>query len=412
MNYTEALEYTHSLSRFGWILGLDRIGMLLDRVGNPQKNLKFIHIAGTNGKGSAAAYCASILQKAGYRTGIYTSPYILDFRERIRIDGGMIAEEDYAAVASAIKSHADRLTESGHLITEFEFVTAAAFYYFNQMDCDIVCLEVGLGGRYDATNIIGPPEVAVITKISLDHTDVLGDTITKIAAEKAQIIKPGSVCVSYPMQEQAAMDVIAERCSETDVRLILPDLSLLDIQETTTDGCRFSYEGISYHTPLRGEFQIYNALTAIGAVTALDSYTVSPQNIIDGIGGVYIPARLEIIGNIILDSAHNPDGMKALADALAKMKISPDVLVIGMLADKNYAESAGNILPSCKRVITTAIDHPRELPPDRLAAVIPGAISVPCNTEAIKRAKELCGDGMILVCGSMMLVSEICRNHG
>ena len=194
--YSEALSYIHSLNRFGSVPGLSRIRHLLERLGNPQKKLKFVHVAGTNGKGSTVAMTANILKTAGYKTGMYISPYVLEFRERIQINSKMIPEEKLLTITNQIKDICDELLKNGEIITEFEVVTAIAMCWFCEKNCDIVCLEVGLGGRFDATNVIDAPLIGVITAISLDHTEVLGDSVEKITREKCGILKPGSITVS------------------------------------------------------------------------------------------------------------------------------------------------------------------------------------------------------------------------
>ncbi|MEG1027449.1 MAG: Mur ligase family protein, partial [Oscillospiraceae bacterium] len=227
MDYIQAENYIHSFTRFGSQLGLERMRRLLQLMGNPQKELKYIHIAGTNGKGSTAMMCTNILENSGYKVGTYISPFVVDFRERFQINSKMIEKEDFAVLATYIKPIVDKMRDEENMqVTEFEAVTAIAFKYFAENKCDIVCLEVGLGGRFDATNVIDCPLVAIIASISLDHTAILGDTIPKIAFEKAGIIKPNSTVITYPLQDKEAIPVLKERCREENATFILPDKNL------------------------------------------------------------------------------------------------------------------------------------------------------------------------------------------
>ena len=199
MNYKETLQYIHSLLRFGSRPGLERIRILLERLGNPQDKLKFIHVAGTNGKGSTTSMIAAALSKAGYRTGQYISPYVVEFRERMQIDGEMIGKDELSALMDRVRPEIEAMAAKDEIITEFEAITAAAFLWFYERGCDIVCLDVGLGGRFDATNVIGTPEASVICSISLDHVEILGHTLSQIAMEKCGIIKPHGITVCYPL---------------------------------------------------------------------------------------------------------------------------------------------------------------------------------------------------------------------
>ena len=235
MNYNEALSYIHSLQVFGSVPGLERISELLNLLGNPQDDLKFIHVAGTNGKGSVSTMLSEIHRAAGGRVGLYTSPYVVDFRERIQLDGEYIEKEELARLTELVKS-------TGVHVTEFEFITALAFLYFKEKKCDIVVLEVGLGGRFDATNVIKAPLCSVITRIDLDHTDYLGDTVEKVAAEKCGIIKDGAPTVTYPDQPSGALGVI---------KASAPDLTVADKEEIKTVksdlfGNSFIYKGEPY----------------------------------------------------------------------------------------------------------------------------------------------------------------------
>ncbi len=244
MNYQQALEYIHSLSRHGWVLGLNRVSRLLARAGNPQNKGKFLHIAGTNGKGSLVQLSGNLLMQAGYKVEKYTSPYVLEFRERFTVNDEMISEPDLAARTTRLKPMVDKLEREGVLITEFEFITVLAFCWFAQMGCDIVCLEVGLGGRFDATNVISNPVACLIASISLDnHTAILGDTVEEIAAEKGGILKPGCPAVIYPEMNPGAAQVLRIIGAEVGARVIQPDPAAVSILEETPFGSRFAVEG-------------------------------------------------------------------------------------------------------------------------------------------------------------------------
>ena len=223
MKYDEALSYIHSLERFGVRPGLDRMRELMRLLGNPQNTLKFLHIAGTNGKGSTSTIAACILKSAGYNVGLYTSPYVLDFRERIQLNGEMVSKQDLADITEKVRS---AIEENNLLITEFEAVTAIAFLYYASKSCDYVVLEVGLGGRFDATNIISAPCVSVITLIGLDHTDVLGDTMEKIAFEKCGIIKEKSPVVSFPFQKPECLEIIKQTAKVNNCCLLTPNTGI------------------------------------------------------------------------------------------------------------------------------------------------------------------------------------------
>ena len=357
MNYNEALEYIHSLKAFGSKPTLERMREIMEKLGDPQKNLKFIHVAGTNGKGSVCTMLAEIYKNAGYKTGLYTSPFIIDFRERIKIDGEFISKSDLTRLTEIVKS-------TGITVTEFEFITAVAFLYYSEQNCDIVILETGLGGRFDATNVIERPLCSVITKVDFDHTAVLGNTAEEIAAEKCGIIKQNRPVVSYPLQSENVLKTIS---SHTNM-LTVPDLSETQIISSGIDGNTYIYKEREYKTRLVGIHQIYNALTAIEAVNQA-GINISEQAIIGGIKTAVIPARLELISKkpiVFLDGAHNPDGARALGDFMKQY--DGVVAVIGMMADKNCEEVLSSTLKFCSSVITVTVkDNPRSLDGRELA---------------------------------------------
>lgn len=367
MNYNEALSYIHSLLVFGSVPGLERITELLSKLGNPQDKLKFIHVAGTNGKGSTCTMLSEVYKTAGYKTGLYTSPYIVDFRERMQINGEYIPKEDLARLTEKVKN-------TGVVVTEFEFITALAFLWFCEQNCDLVILEVGLGGRFDATNIIKSPLCCVIMKIDYDHTAVLGDTITQITNEKCGIIKTGSPVVSYPLQEKEALNVIVSHNKNT----VIPNKDKLQIVSSDIKGNRFIYNGKEYKTRLIGEHQVYNALTVIEAVKAA-GLEVNETEIASGIEKATIPARLELISEepiVFLDGAHNPNGADALSSFMKKYN-GEIYAVVGMMKDKNCDGFLKQVLKFCKSVVTVTVkENPRTATAEELAEI----------------AKKYCGD--------------------
>ncbi len=405
MNYEQALSYIHSLQRFGSILGLERIKELCSKLGNPQNELKFIHVAGTNGKGSTCNMLSNIFIKAGHRVGLYTSPYVVDFRERIQLNGEYIEKSELARLCEKVKN-------TGVEVTEFEFITALAFLYFKEKGCDIVVLEVGLGGRFDATNVIREPFCSVITRIDLDHTDYLGNTIEKIAMEKCGIIKNGCPVVAYPLQEPSALKVV-ESIAE---KLTVPDLNKLKILKSDISGNSFIYKGIKYKTRLAGVHQIYNAVTVIETAYVIGG--ISDDNIKDGIAETAVPARVELIGEnptVVLDGSHNPDGAEALLSVM-KNYDKDIVAIIGMMADKDCELFLKKTLPFCSSVITVTVkENARSISAEalkELAIKYCSDVSVAASyDEAIKTAGEKSDNKKpIFVCGSLYLSSAIREN--
>lgn len=318
MTYNEALDYIHGARKFGSKLGLHNMKILLELMGNPHKQLRFVHVAGTNGKGSTSAFIASILMEAGYRTGLYTSPYIQRFTERMRIDNQEIDGDELTDITAFVKSCVDQMLTMGkNHPTEFEIVTAIAFEYYLRNACDIVVLETGLGGRFDPTNIIDTPELAVITAIGLDHTDRLGKTLPQIAFEKAGIIKRGGDVVIYS-QSRETERVFEEACAQKGARLHRTDFSEIVLHEFGPDGQVFSLDGYDrLEIGLLGKHQIYNASVAVRAAEVLTAkgFGLSEGNVRKGLARTRWPGRLEILSRepvFIIDGAHNADGAAVL----------------------------------------------------------------------------------------------------
>lgn len=416
MTYEEALSYIHSTLRFGSRSGLSRIAHLLEQIGNPQNRLRFVHVAGTNGKGSTSSAIAAALREAGYRTGLYISPYIEDFCERIQINNQYIAHEDLADELEALLPVLEA-SKSEHP-TEFELITALAFAYFARQNCDIVVLEVGLGGRFDATNVIPAPLVSVITSISLDHTAILGDTVKKIAFEKCGIIKQGGETVTSPGQTQGVLDVITGICKERGNALHIPRLEQAQILEENIYGTKLSYAGHLFTIPLCGRHQIANFLTAFETIRVLNTrgLHIPLQKAIDGMAQVTFPARMERLHNqplVLLDGAHNPAGTAALADTIRRYLAGKRITVImGMLADKDYSHGIANIAPLASRFIAVRPDSPRALDAQETARVAAScgadAVCFGSLEDAFTDAWAHTGlEDVLLICGSLYLAGPM-----
>lgn len=403
--------------------GLERTRELLDRMGRPQDKLKFVHVAGTNGKGSTCAYVASVLQAAGFCTGLFTSPYIIEFEERIRVNGRNIPKDDLRDVTLFVREHAEAMAaETGEHPTEFELMTAVAFEHFARSACDIVVAEVGLGGRLDSTNIIESPEACVIVRLGLDHTDLLGDTIAAIAREKAGIIKPGAEVVSWPQDDEGAMQVIRDAASACGAKVAVPDFGKLSEQPVEGVVRPFIYKGAAYTTRLLGSYQPFNAALAIETVEALrrQGWAISDEQLAHGIADTSWPGRFEVVSAeppaIIVDGGHNPQGAAVLAESLRD--VFPDMpitFVMSVLADKDYRAMIAEVAPLAKAFVCATPPNPRKLDAADLAQVIREYVAEDVAVEpaagfpeALMRAREIAGsDGVICAFGSLYSISEI-----
>lgn len=415
MNAEQAIAYIHSVCWKGSIPGLGRTQELLEKMGNPEKKLKFVHIAGTNGKGSTAAMTASILNKAGYRTGLYTSPYIYRFHERIQVDGVEISDEDLTEITEYVKPLADSMAQSP---TEFELVCCIAFEYFYRKKCEIVVLEVGMGGAWDATNVIEVPEVAVITNIGLDHTEYLGDTVEKIAETKSGIFKPHGHAVVY--RSTPSVEAVYERvCAERDVSLRKADFDGLVLKAHTLEGQVFDCGSRkNLVLPLLGDHQLHNASVVLSIADTLigEGWKISEQNIYDGIRDVRWPGRFDIVCRkplFIIDGGHNPQCIEALVknirDYLAGKKV---VALTGVLADKDYADMYKPVMPLVDRFVCITPPNPRKLEAEQLARYLRQAGAQAQASESIldgvKQAMKLAGkDGVVLCFGSLYSIGGI-----
>ncbi len=415
MNATEAIEYIHSVCWKGSIPGLGRTQELLAKMGNPEKKLKFIHIAGTNGKGSTAAMTASILRKAGYRTGLYTSPFIYRFHERMQVDGVEISDEDLAAITEYVKPLAQSMAESP---TEFELVCCIAFEYFLRQNCDIVVLEVGMGGAFDATNVIECPEVAVITNIGLDHTEVLGDTVEKIAETKSGIFKDGGRAVVY--RSIPSVEAVYERiCAERNVSLKKANFEGLTLRSHSLEGQVFDCgERKELFLPLLGDHQLHNAAVVLSIADSLieGGWNISEENIRDGLRDTRWPGRFDIMQRdplFIIDGGHNPQCIEALVKNIQDYLIGKRLIVLtGVLADKDYADMYKPVMTYATEFVCITPPNPRKLEAAELAKHLTeaGAKATACDSieEGVRTAIEKAGtDGVVLSFGSLYSIGAI-----
>lgn len=424
MNYEEALQYISNTNRFGIKLGLETVTRLLELLGNPQENLNIIHVAGTNGKGSVCSFISNILIDAGYSVGLYTSPYLENFTERIRVDQNEIPKEEVANIVNIIDKKISIMLKEGYSNpTEFEIVTAMALYYYNLCNVDYVVLEVGLGGRYDATNVIKDSLVSVITSISLDHIGVLGDTISKIAYEKAGIIKNSGTVVVYK-QEYEAEEVIREICRKKDAKYIGVDFDSIEIVRSDINTQVFNYTSSTYEyknleMKLIGEHQIKNAILAINVIEYLNIHkkiNVNIENIKAGLLDTKWPGRIEIIKEaplFIIDGAHNLDGAKSLAKVLEKnFSDKKETLIIGMLKDKEIDSVLEVLTPYFDKVIVTYPISDRSMEVDdlkiKISNYIEDVIAIKDINDAVNLAlKNANKDDVIIAAGSLYMIGAI-----
>lgn len=415
MTYEEALSYIHSICWKGSKLGLDRTRELLGKLDDPQKELKFIHIAGTNGKGSTAAMLSSILEEAGYRVGLYTSPFINRFNERMQVNHQPIPDEELAALTEYVRPHADAMADSP---TEFELITALAMVWFARQKCDIVVLEVGMGGELDSTNIIDVPEAAVIAAMGLDHVKELGPTMADIARAKAGIIKEGGRVVSYGGTPEAD-EVIAAVCRARNASLRQPDFSAIVPGDFGLEGQTFSYKGWrGLRIPLVGAYQMNNAAVVLETVEVLRQrgWSVSDEAVRKGLADTRWPARFEVLRRdpvFIVDGGHNPHGIRATAESLRRLFPGRKItFVTGVMADKDVEHILGLIVPLAEQFFTVRPDNPRAMDAGELAARIEamGAKATACASvqDGVDRAIQAEGPhGVACALGSLYMSGEV-----
>ncbi len=415
MDYKEAMEYISGTSWFGAEPSLERISELLESLGRPQDSLRFVHIAGTNGKGSCAAMTASVMKAAGYKTGLFTSPYISRFNERMQINGKQIDDGVITAIVEEIKPFAEKMAVHP---TQFEMMTACAMLWFAREKCDIAVLETGLGGRFDATNVISCPEAAVIMNIGLDHTGILGSTVEQIAFEKAGIIKPDCDCVLYDQPENV-VNVIASACEERGARLHKADFSRIRSEFDSIDGQVFTYRGDAYAIPLLGANQLRNAAVVIDTVDVLRGrgWKIEQSDLEHGLYAVSWPARFEIISDdpfFVVDGGHNPQCAGSVAENL--LRYFPDsrrIILTGVMRDKDSRGIFEALDPVADEYIcVTPANSPRALPAEELAELLKefGKKTTACADikDGVAAALDAAGkDGMICATGSMYIAGPV-----
>jgi dihydrofolate synthase/folylpolyglutamate synthase len=424
VDYKEAREYIQSKAKFGSNLGLERTEKLLELLGNPHKRLKCIHIAGTNGKGSTTAMISAVLKECGYKVGMYTSPYIEEFEERIQINGENIDKTDLSYIITKISDVVEKVENMGYgNPTEFEIITVAMFYYFCLKEVDFAVIEVGLGGRLDSTNVLDPI-LSIITSISYDHMNILGETLEEITYEKAGIIKKAPV-IMYPQKEESEK-IIEKICKEKKSELIKVNDNLINVEIELLEknkgfqNFRLITKKDTYDIclSLLGEHQIKNCIAVILAVEKLMNLGIKIEkvSIISALKKVKWPARLEIVNKnplTILDGAHNIDGIKTLKDNIGKyFKYDKLILILGILKDKQVEEMIKTLVPLAYKIITVTPHNDRA---ESSKELMNSVLKYNKNCEhlddykkAYSKAKEYCQeDDMILVCGSLYMVADM-----
>jgi len=423
MDYQSILRYLYNLTNMGSKLGLEGIKLLLQQLGNPQKELKAIHIAGTNGKGSVACLCASILEKAGHKVGLFTSPHLLSFRERIMVNNVFIPKERVEHYFHEILPQTQVIKENQDIvITFFEFLTAMAFLHFREEQIDVAVLEVGLGGRLDATNVLDPL-VSVITNIALDHTHILGKDILTIASEKAAIIKPDGVLVTTE-QHPEVLSFFEEQCKAKNAKMINANQEyVISYPELMEDKQQFTLEygrhSLAMSSSLWGKHQLQNIKAAFGAMQVVNNkgLSITDDAVREGVENAHWIGRMERVSKkpfVLIDCAHNPAAMQTVADTIQsikqKQKFTRSILVIGISDKKDKQTMAKTIAPLFDEVLVTEAIH-RGTPIKELEAcfakVHHHVVAVPKVQNAVEKAVSYAEkSGLVLICGSLFVVSE------
>ncbi|MBR6917231.1 MAG: bifunctional folylpolyglutamate synthase/dihydrofolate synthase, partial [Clostridia bacterium] len=375
MNYNEAIDFIEAVSWKGSVPGLERIGELCRLLGHPERRVKFVHVAGTNGKGSVSAIVSSILTASGYKTGLFTSPHLVDYTERIKICGRDVLKDEFCAACETVKECADKMSDAP---TEFELLTALALVCFERTGCDVAVLECGMGGRLDATNIIPSPLVAVITGISLDHTAILGETEIEIASEKAGIIKESPVVLGKVSAN--VENHIKDICKSKAVPVALAENINVTDCKLTRDGVSFVYRGRKMTLPLCAEYQTKNLRTALSVIEVLsdEGLKITDEDIENGIFATGWKGRFETLLRdpvVIFDGAHNPEGAESTVKTFKTLFPGQTAVVLtGVMKDKDYSKIAKTVSKIARTVVTVAPPYnERALPCDELAAVYEGA---------------------------------------
>ena len=413
MDGKQAIEYIHSLYGQGKKRGLENGFAMMEQLDGPDKKMKCIHVAGTNGKGSICAYIESVLRTQGYKTGLYTSPYLQTYNERIRIDGAPVSDDALAKAVVEVKSAVDALRGRGILPTEFEVGTAAAFVAFANAQVDYAIIEVGIGGRLDTTNVI-TPAISVIGSIGLDHEKILGDTVEQIAAEKAGIIKPGVPVMVYPQQESVRR-VIEDIAKRQNAPITFVEESAVVDVSLDMHGANYSFMGKNIRVNIPGKHQIYNSAAAIAALSVLceTGVDISEVVMIQGIRDTRWAGRLEWVGeNVVIDGAHNPQGARAMAEYAAEFFAGKKVAVVfGVLQKKEYHGITQEIAKFAACVFAVEPDAPKPLSAQEVVTMM-GGFGVEAKAfgnlkEAVDVAKAFAGaDGYVVIMGSLYLAGE------
>lgn len=419
-SYDEAVNFFKSMPHFmppkdgssgKNMFSLDAELALLEKLNRPQDKLKYVHIAGTNGKGSTCAYLANILKEASVVTGAFTSPFLYRYNEMFRVNGIDISDADFAEVFSQVKPSYDELSGEGIFVSEYEFLTVMAFIYFIKMGCELVLLEVSMGGRMDTTNVIPAPLVSVITPISYDHMTILGNTLTEIATEKAGIIKSGTTVVSAK-QEPEVLNVLEEVCAKQSVSLEIVKAS--QIINRDINGQRFiTSDGMEFETTMLGTYQIDNAAVAIAAARKLSDlgYPITENAIKDGIANTKWFGRFTLLSDnppVIIDGGHNRQGATVLRQSLEEYFPGKKItFILGILADKEVDIILDTLLPIADRCYTLAVPNPRTMPPEKLAEMISArgvdavVLGADMTLDSIKEKADV-----ICIAGSLYLISN------
>lgn len=410
------MDFINKFSKKGKkIMNLDRIKKLLKAVGDPQKELKFIHIAGTNGKGSMAQMFSEILIDSGYKTGLFTSPYLIKYNDRIKINGMDISDSELEIISGEIKPLIMELNDYEDF-SQFEITQAIAFVYFLRHECDVVVLETGVGGLLDSTNVIESPLVSVIGSISFDHMEILGNSLEEIAFQKAGIIKSHCPVVLSAGNDMSAVSVVRKKAMAEESQLVIPNLYLCRAEKWDIYGCKFNYKGDSYELSMGGLHQINNALTVIEAIKFIaEIMPLTLNNIKKGIRKAKLYARVEVISEkplTVLDGSHNADGMKALSKVLEVIEQSPKIAIIGMIKGKDSEDAIKQLIPIVDEFICVDGYYALENSKEELARIIEKAGGKAICSEftpekTLETLKLKNPDGLNLVCGSLFLASKI-----
>jgi len=418
MTFEQAMKQLGTLQRFGSPGAVERVAWILNHFDATQNKLRFVHVTGTNGKGSTCAMVSAVLREAGYVTGMFISPYIIEFRERIQVDGKMIPKEQFASLMEQVFPLVEQIQATGVYMSEFELVTVLAILWFYRQKCDLVVFEVGVGGKRDSTNVVTNVEVSVITSVSLDHTEILGDTIAQITRDKCGIMKPYGTMVVAPCQTEEAMAVITEEAEKRQNRLVVASVDDVKLLHADLYGSDFLYQQQKLHVPLIGLHQQINTATALAVIEVLKQkgFAVELKHITDGLEKVQLSARWEIVHHvplIIIDGAHNQSGISAFKQSICRYLAGRRIIgIMGALRDKDVKDMIQVLNNVFAHVVTITPKNPRAMQAQLLAQYWMDAgeqaTAVASTEEALAYAVQLAGENdVILVFGSLFVAAEI-----